>query len=518
MNAQAMAKRIELWPVDKLRPYARNPRTHSDAQVAQIAASVIAFGFNNPILVDTNAGIIAGHGRLLAARKLKLDHVPVVVLDHLSETQKRAYILADNKLAELGGWDEQVLRSELAELQDADCDLEVLGFSEDELRVLFAEADVGVAGSDSEADEEVPEAPVEPVTRAGDIWLIGNHRLVCGDCRDLEIIAGLFDGGKANLVVTSPPYADRRAYDPASGFTPVPPEEYNDWYRDVAANIAAILAPDGSYLLNIKEHAEDGERSLYVKDLVIAHRRQWGWRFVDEFCWRKTDNGVPGGWNNRFKNAWEPVFHFCRQPEIKFRPEAVGHVSEDCFDYSPDNPKSRSGSGLLGTGPRGSSASLPPEGSQGWGHMRRKLVDGRHEGIARPSNVIEVRSESSQGSHSAPFPRALVEFFVKAYSDAGDIVFDPFLGSGTTLAAAHVLDRTGYGVEISPAYCDVVLHRIAALTGEEPMLAGAWQPLPEVATERGVPQEQVENPRLRDSRRIQHHGVAPYYGSRREDS
>ena len=141
------------------------------------------------------------------------------------------------------------------------------------------------------------------------------------------------------MVVTSPPYATQREYDPSSGFKPVPPDEYVAWFRDVAAGIETVLAPDGSYFLNIKEHADDGERSLYVKDLVLAHKRQWGWRFVDEFCWRKTDNGVPGGWNNRFKNAWEPVFHFCRQPEIKFRPEAVGHVSEDCFDYSPDNPE-----------------------------------------------------------------------------------------------------------------------------------------------------------------------------------
>jgi DNA modification methylase len=269
-----------------------------------------------------------------------------------------------------------------------------------------------------------------------------------------------------------------------------------------------ILAPDGSYFLNIKEHADDGERNLYVKDLVIAHKRQWGWRFVDEFCWRKTDNGVPGGWGNRFKNAFEPIFHFCRQQEIKFRPKAVGHVSKDCFDYSPNNPKSTSGSGLLGTGARGPAAGQPGADDD----------DGRFTGIARPSNVVEVKSESSQGSHSAPFPRALVEFFVQAFSDPGDMVFDPFMGSGTTIAAAHALDRIGYGVEISPAYCDVVLCRIAHLTGEEPMLAGTRQPLPEVATERGVPQEQVENPRLRDSRRIQHHGAAPYYGSRREAS
>ena len=252
-----------------------------------------------------------------------------------------------------------------------------------------------------------------------------------------------------------------------------------------------------------------------MKDLVIAHRRQWGWRFVDEFCWRKTDNGVPGGWGNRFKNAWEPVFHFCRQPEIKFRPQAVGHVSEDCFDYSPDNPVSRSGSGLLGTGPRGESASLPPQGSQGWGHMRRKLVDGRHEGIARPSNVVEVKTESSQGSHSAPFPRALVEFFLKAFSGAGDVVFDPFLGSGTTIAAAHVLGRTGYGIEISPAYCDVILRRMANLANEEPVLVATGKHMAAIAAARGVPSEQVDNPRLRDARRIQHHGPAPFYGPKK---
>ena len=303
---------------------------------------------------------------------------------------------------------------------------------------------------ESPGEDETPEAPVDPVSRTGDIWVIGPHRMICGDCRDSGTVAQLFDGARANVVITSPPYATQREYDPASGFKPVPPEEYSDWFRDVAANIAAILAADGSYFLNIKEHADDGERSLYVKDLVIAHRRQWGWRFVDEFCWRKTDNGVPGGWGNRFKNAWEPVFHFCRQPEIKFRPQAVGHVSEDCFDYSPNNPKSTSGSGLLGTGARGSAAGQPGAADE----------DGRFTGIARPSNVVEVKSESGQGSHSAPFPRALVEFFVKAFSDAGDIVFDPFLGSGTTMAAAHVLgpDRLRHRDQPGVLRCDPPAH------------------------------------------------------------
>ena len=136
-------------------------------------------------------------------------------------------------------------------------------------------------------------------------------------------------------------------------------------------------------------------------------------------------------------------------------------------------------------------------------------------GIARPSNVVEVKSESSQGSHSAPFPRALVEFFVKAFSDAGDVVFDPFLGSGTTMAAAHVLGRTGYGIEISPAYCDVILRRMANLAGEEPVLAETGEQMAAVAAARGVPSEQVDNPRLRDARRIQHHGPAPFYGPKK---
>ena len=168
-------------------------------------------------------------------------------------------------------------------------------------------------------EEAVPEPPAQPVTMPGDVWLIGRHRLICGDCRDAAVVEKLMAGASANVAITSPPYATQREYDPTSGFKPVPPEEYVEWFRAVAASIESVLAPDGSYFLNIKAHADEGERNLYVKDLVLAHRRQWGWRFVDEFCWRKTDNGVPGGWGNRFKNAWEPVFHFCRQQQIKFR-------------------------------------------------------------------------------------------------------------------------------------------------------------------------------------------------------
>jgi DNA modification methylase len=503
MLSQTMAQRIEHRKLATLTPYPRNPRCHSDAQIAQIAGSILAFGFNAPILVDAKGGIIAGHGRYLAALKLNLETVPVVVLDHLSEVEKRAYLLADNKLADLSGWDDDTLASELAELRDSEIDLGRLGFSDDELAALLAEAESPVTDPE---EEPIPEAPTEPVTRAGDIWTIAGHKIVCGDCRDRDVVHRLFAGTRANLVVTSPPYATQREYDPSSGFTPIPPEQYIDWYRAVADNIAQVLVSDGSYFLNIKAFADQGERHLYVMDLVIAHKRQWGWRFVDEFCWRKTDEGVPGGWPNRFKNAWEGVYHFCSQPEIKFRPIAVGHVSEDCFDYNAHNPKSRSGSGLLGSGARGSAA----------GKQSAADANGHFTGIARPSNVIEVKTETSQGSHSAPFPRALVEFFVKAFSDPRDVAFDPFLGSASTIAAAAILGRVGYGVEISPAYCDVAVRRIANLTGEEPILAETGQPMAEVAAARGVPVEQVENPRLRNAMPDPAQRTGPFHGSKRK--
>jgi DNA modification methylase len=155
----------------------------------------------------------------------------------------------------------------------------------------------------------------------------------------------------------------------------------------------------------------------------------------------------------------------------------VGHWSDDCFDYSPDNPKSTSGSGLLGMGPRGAAADKG-KNHAAWQTTRRNAndLDGRHGGLARPSNVIEAKTESSQGNHSAPFPRAIPEFFIKAFSDPGDVVFDPFAGSGTTLVAAGLLERAGFGVEISPAYCDVILRRLQETLKLTPVHAVTGEP------------------------------------------
>ena len=200
----ALADRIELWSIDRLRPYERNPRTHSEAQVDQIAASMVEFGWTNPILIDENAGILAGHGRLLAARKLGLAEVPVIRFEHLSEAQKRAYVLADNQIALQAAWDDALLAEELAWLRDERFDLDLVGFDATELERLLTLAD-GEAGSD-EVEDEVPEPPEEPVSKPGDLWVLGSHRLLCGDATVLADVERVLGGQLADMTWTDPPY------------------------------------------------------------------------------------------------------------------------------------------------------------------------------------------------------------------------------------------------------------------------------------------------------------------------
>jgi DNA modification methylase len=198
-----MTPEIRMIAVDALIPYARNARTHSDGQVAQIAASIAEFGFTNPILSDGERGVIAGHGRLMAARKLGLTEVPVIELAHLTPTQKKAYILADNRIAENAGWDEELLKLELAELQAAEYDLDLMGFSDEEIDKLLN----GDEQSDGLTDEDaVPETPVEPTSKPGDLWILGNHRLLCGDSTVLTDVERLMDGQLADMAFTDPPY------------------------------------------------------------------------------------------------------------------------------------------------------------------------------------------------------------------------------------------------------------------------------------------------------------------------
>ena len=193
---------IKIVPVEKLIPYVKNSRTHSHGQVAQIAASIKEFGWTNPILVDGESGVIAGHGRLLAARKLGQKEVPVIELAHMTESQKRAYVIADNQLAMNAGWDMTLLSLELADLKEQGFEMDVLGFDPKELdKLLEPEQVEGLTDEDA-----IPETPVEPKTKLGDIYQLGNHRLMCGDSTSIDAVEKLMDGQKADMVFTDPPY------------------------------------------------------------------------------------------------------------------------------------------------------------------------------------------------------------------------------------------------------------------------------------------------------------------------
>ena len=195
------ADKVERWAVNRLIPFAKNARTHSDEQVAQIAASIREFGFSNPILVDEDGGVIAGHGRLSAARQLGLADVPVMVATGWSEMQKRAYVLADNKLALNAGWDAEMLRLALGELSEAGFDLSLTGFGEDELAGILVDASGGLTDPD-----EVPEPPVDPVSRPGDLWICGEHRVLCGDATVLGAVEKVPGGELADMTFCDPPY------------------------------------------------------------------------------------------------------------------------------------------------------------------------------------------------------------------------------------------------------------------------------------------------------------------------
>jgi DNA modification methylase len=431
--------KIEQRSVAKLIPYAANSRTHSDAQVAQIAASIKEFGWTNPILVSGDNSIIAGHGRLMAARKLDMEEVPVIVLDHLSKAQQRALVIADNQLAMNAGWDMNMLKAEIEDLNLENFNLELLGFDDD-----FLDGLLETVPSVRLADEDtVPEMTKTAKTIVGDVWILGNHRLMCGDCKSFGDVAKVLAGKMINLVVTSPPYASQREYDKESSFKPIRVDEYVDWYEDIATNIYANLENDGSYFCNIKPNAEGIKRELYVFDLVLAHARKWQWNYADEFCWERA--GIPQQVARRFKNQFEPIYHFTKG-EWKFNPDAVKHESKAV-------PKAK-GKGAGNT-----------NAAQRQGHV--SAVDGNDvaAGMAYPGNRLPTFQSEALG-HPAAYPVGLPEFFIKAYTDPDDVVFDPFMGSGSTLMAAEKNGRNAYGLELSPLYVDLIINRWQDFSGK----------------------------------------------------
>lgn len=339
-----MAQRIELWPIDRLKPYEKNARTHDKEQISQIANSIVEFGFTNPILVDSGDGIIAGHGRLCAAQQLDLSTVPVVVLDHLSERQRRAYVLADNQLALNAGWDMELLRSEVKDLVVDDFDISLLGFSDEELSDLMPEElDPAYEGE----AEEIPEPPEDPITKPGDLWILGEHRLLCGDSTSIEQLERLMDGKQADLWLTDPPYnvayegktKDKLIIENDS----MNAQDFRQFLVDVYTAADAVMRPGAPFYIwhadsegfNFRGAADEmGWRVrqclIWLKQTMVMGRQDYHWKH--EPCLYGWKEGAAHTWNTDRKQT--TVLEFDRPSRNKEHPTMK---PVDLFQYQMSN-------------------------------------------------------------------------------------------------------------------------------------------------------------------------------------
>ncbi|MGV0961568.1 MAG: site-specific DNA-methyltransferase [Limnohabitans sp.] len=404
MSEPWLSTHIERWPTEKLIPYARNARTHSEEQVAQIAASIVEFGFTNPILAGSDGVIVAGHGRLAAAQKLGLDTVPVVVLDHLTPTQRRALIIADNRIAENAGWDDAVLRIELQSLQEDGFDLDITGFDADALAEIMAGEDTTVDGQTD--DDAVPEAPVTPISRPGDVWELGNHRLLCGDATDPASYDALMADAQADMVFTDPPYNvdyANSAKDKMRGKDrPILNDNLGDGFYDF---LLAALTP----MLSRCAGATYIAMSSSELDTLQQAFRAAGGKWSTFIIWAKNTFTLGRA---DYQRQYEPI--------------------------------------LYGW----------PEG------QNRHWCGDRDQG-----DVWNIKKPQKNDLHPTMKPVELVERAIRNSSRPGDIVLDPFGGSGTTLIAAEKSGRVARLIELDPKYVDVIIRRWQDWTGNRTVRA-----------------------------------------------
>ena len=392
MSEPWLSTHIERWPTAKLVPYARNARTHSEEQVAQIAASIVEFGFTNPILAGSDGVIVAGHGRLAAAQKLGLDTVPVVVLDHLTPTQRRALIIADNRIAENAGWDDAMLRIELQSLHEDGFNLDITGFDADALAEIMAGEETTVDGQTD--DDAVPEVSATPISRPGDVWELGNHRLVCGDATDPKSYELLMADAKADMIVTDPPYNvdyANSAKDKMRGKDrPILNDNLGDGFYDF---LLAALTP----MLERCAGATYIAMSSSELDTLQQAFRAAGGKWSTFIIWAKNTFTLGRA---DYQRQYEPI--------------------------------------LYGW----------PEG------QNRHWCGDRDQG-----DVWNIKKPQKNDLHPTMKPVELVERAIRNSSRPGDIVLDPFGGSGTTLIAAEKTGRIGWLIELDPKYVDVIVRR-----------------------------------------------------------
>ena len=508
---------IEPIQTEKLIPYARNSRTHSEAQIAQIAGSIREFGFTNPVLIGEQNDIIAGHGRVLAARKLGLLEVPCIRLGHLSETQKRAYVIADNKLALNAGWDEELLRVELKGLEADGFDLGLSGFSEEEIAALLS---VQTVEGNTDPDE-VPEEPTQPVTVPGDVWQLGPHRVMCGDGTFADSVSKLMNGQTAQLIHADPPYGMGKEKDGVENDN-LRREALDRFQMDWWALARSVATPNGSAY--IWGNAPELWRLWYSGGLGASER----FELENEIVWNKgSAPGMAAAATIAYQTASERCLFF------KFGGQYQGAVNADDFpeDWEPLRSylegaanKARLKSGdvqrLCGCGMFGhwftrSQFTLIPEKhhatlakhyprafTRPWSDLKsewdsvksvlagklaetRSFFDNTHDAMTDVWEFPRVSGEERHG-HATPKPVAMMERVMKTSLQRGGLVFEPFGGTGSTLMGAEKTGRVCYSMELTPAYVDVIVARWQKFTGKQAVHAETGKTFDEMKPQRAA--------------------------------
>ena len=412
-NLAKLADNIELKLVTELIPYVKNARTHSDSQVNQIASSITEFGFTNPILVDGDRGIIAYHGRLMAAKKLGLNQVPVVILDHLSESQKRAYIIADNKLAENAGWDEELLANELADLKEENFDLDLIGFEDQELEKLFSNL---YESDENEEEEDIPEVSETPIAKAGDIWLLGDHKLICGDATKLETYRALLTNELADMTFTDPPYN----------------VDYGNSMKDNL--IGKRSKKTGKEYKNAS-----GQRTILNDNLGDNFPK-----FLFDCC-RQILEFTKGAcyicMSSSELHTLQKAFRDAGGKWSTFIIWAKNHFTLGRSDYQ------RQYEPIL----------------YGWKEKNNHYWCGDRN----QSDVWYFNKPNKSELHPTMKPVELVKKAILNSSKTDDIILDPFGGSGSTLIACEQVKRRCRTIELDSKYVDVIIRRWQNLTGEQ---------------------------------------------------
>lgn len=516
-NEKAIAKlanRIELWSVDRLQPYAKNSRTHSEEQVKQIAASITEFGFTNPILVDSSDGIIAGHGRLMAAKSMGLAEVPVIVLDHLTDEQRRAYIIADNKLALNAGWDEAVLAEELKLLKDEGFDLDLIGFTDEELADLMPEVETVETPGEEEA---VPAPPVEPVSKPGDVWVLGNHRVICGDSTSIDAIDKLMNGDKADLVFTDPPYGmkkendgvlnDNLNYDDLLEFNrqwiPISFTAMKDngsWYcwgideplMDIYSEILKPMARDNKItfrnLITWDKGNGQGQNSEVTRSYAVA----------DEKC-LFVMAGVQGFNNNsdNYFEGFEPIrkylndqkealgWNVAKVVEITGKTTASHYFTtsqwafptKEHYEAMQANAKGKAfGKDYVAFKREYEERKAEYDKIKKAYYDTRAYFNNTHDNFNNVWHFPRHQKDGSEGGHATPKPIPLCERAILSSSRENEIVLDFFGGSGSTLIACEKVKRKARLIELDPRYVDVIVQRWQEYTGKKAMLETTGEP------------------------------------------